>query len=98
MALTAFLTESSTLSNSPAPTPQRTQALNPLDPQEKSSHGATQSLHSSSFLGLPDGILNINLIEQNFGTTAETIGEGLHLTIKVPLKVPSRVRLLQGSF
>ena len=34
----------------------------------------TYSLHCSSFLGLPFGILNIELVKPKKGTTMETIG------------------------
>ena len=51
----------------------------------------TYSLHRSSFLGLPFGILNIELVKPEKGTTRETIG------IIIQKTPPARVTPARGS-
>ena len=46
---------------------------------QKPGFRITYSLHCSSFLGLPFGILNIKMVKPKKGTTMETLGRTLQL-------------------
>ena len=48
----------------------------------------TYSLHCSSFLGFPFGILNIELVKPKKGTTMETTGRSLWVR---PINIPKRL-------
>ena len=57
----------------------------------------TYSLHCSSFVGLPFGILNIELVKPKKGTTMETIGRNLARRCPTPPDIPVAYTSINGT-